>query len=148
MSCFSLPPLSALPALPLNHAALKQTISTSDETLVPGTSVHTASDTAKNQLQLAVAFFTFNGSTDCCSERESPTRPRSSPLLLDPQASPAPAPAHSAHFLYVAQHPSALQAHMLIYSPRPDSSPTAQPRIFIDGLSTVCEEKLTHCFAR
>jgi hypothetical protein len=26
--------------------------------------------------------------TDCCSERESPTRPRSSPFRLDPQASP------------------------------------------------------------
>ena len=40
--------------------------------------------------------------TDRCSERESPTRPRSSPLRLDPQASPgsasacpAPSTAHS-----------------------------------------------------
>ena len=29
---------------------------------------------------------------DHCSVRDSPTRPRSSPLRLDPQASPAPAP--------------------------------------------------------
>jgi hypothetical protein len=44
--------------------------------------------------------------TDRCSERESPTRPRSSPLRLDPQASPAALRAgpciqqpHSAHLI-------------------------------------------------
>ena len=35
--------------------------------------------------------------TDRCSERESPTRPRSSPLRLDPQASPDGAPRRPLH---------------------------------------------------
>ncbi|KAI0268054.1 hypothetical protein BGY98DRAFT_354258 [Russula aff. rugulosa BPL654] len=54
--------------------------------------------------------------TDRCSERESPTRPRSSPLWLDPQASPTalrpgPAPSNlTQHTSFVVQHPVTLRA--------------------------------------
>ncbi len=80
--------------------------------------VRNSNVTTKNHLHLAAAFSRPAGLlcyqfTDCCGECSSPTRPRSSPLQLDPQASPdgaAPAPSnctlHTAHQVAVKKERS------------------------------------------
>ena len=95
---------SHLPLLSIQYTLRNQTELTDNVTHKPSYNHHQrSSGESLGSLRLAAAALLDHQFTDRCSERESPTRPRSSPLGLDVQAWPDDAsrlrlhPTHSHH---------------------------------------------------
>jgi hypothetical protein len=79
--------------------------------------------------------------TDRCSERESPTRPRSSPLRLDPHASPDGAPRLRLHLAHIAAHLYTSEPHLTLHAPTTATNIVRDPlpgaKILIEEASSV-----------